>query len=114
MKIAALVLAVLFGYAGVMQYNDPDPLRWVVLYGAAVLITLWLVVRPPPRILPLLLGAVAAVWAVTLVPGVLREAAYSWNEEERELGGLVITAIWMLFIGLRGIRGRADAGATTS
>ena len=34
-KILALVFALLFIYAAVVQYNDPDAITWYVVYGIA-------------------------------------------------------------------------------
>lgn len=34
MRIANIILAVLFGLFAVVQLNDVDPLRWVLIYGS--------------------------------------------------------------------------------
>ena len=33
------LMAVLFAVAVVVQFNDPDPLRWVAVYGAALTVS---------------------------------------------------------------------------
>ena len=38
MNLFDAVVAVLFGIAAVLQVNDPDPLPWIVLYGAVALV----------------------------------------------------------------------------
>lgn len=71
MKIAYWTIALLFLSFALVQYNDPDPLRWMLLYGAvAVLYILAALGRSHRR------GAqagfmVALVWAATYVPAFL-------------------------------------------
>lgn len=37
MKIANYVMLVAFVFGVIVQYNDPDPARWMAIYGAAAL-----------------------------------------------------------------------------
>ena len=103
-RVASLLLAVLFAYAASIQLNDPDPGRWIAVYGIAALISLLAVFRPPRPIVPWVLAVLALGWAATLVPGIYREAAFTGTEEERELVGLVIVAAWMGAVGAAGRR----------
>lgn len=40
LKIFGIVFAALFIYAAVVQYNDPDAVKWYVYYGAAALMSI--------------------------------------------------------------------------
>jgi hypothetical protein len=105
------VMALLFAVAVAVQYNDPDPVRWMALYGAAFVIALMAAVRGRgPIAAAACVGAVALVWglywAVTSgTPLTLYEHMFdSWEmkntpiEEAREASGLFIVAIWMAIV----------------
>jgi hypothetical protein len=100
------VMAVLFLFAGAVQYNDPDPIRWMAIYGLAALACgLWLA-RRLPGWMPAVVGLVALGWAAILAPGVVGRVSigdlfesYAMKsepvEEAREMGGLLIVTAWM-------------------
>jgi hypothetical protein len=91
-----LLLAVLFAASAAVQYNDPDPLPWLVIYGVAAVSSAWSAFGRPPFALLLAVAAVAFVWALLLVPGVMNEAAFTGTEEERECAGLLLVCGAML------------------
>jgi hypothetical protein len=105
------VMALLFAVAVAVQYNDPDPVRWMALYGAAFVIALMAAVRGRgPIVAAAGVGAVALVWglywAVTSgTPLTLYEHMFdAWEmkntaiEEAREASGLFIVAVWMAIV----------------
>jgi hypothetical protein len=105
------VMALLFAVAVAVQYNDPDPLRWMALYGAAFVIALMAAVRGRgPVAAAAGVGAVALVWGLywAISSGAaltLYEHMFdSWEmkntpiEEAREASGLFIVAIWMAIV----------------
>jgi hypothetical protein len=106
LRISTGIMAALFLFAVAVQYNDPDPLRWMTIYGAAALACiLALMGRLRPRFAALV-GLVALVWAVWWAPGVLgrvapgdlfheMEMARPEIEEAREMVGLLLVAVWM-------------------
>lgn len=102
---ANLAASLLLSAAAGLQYNDPDPLRWILLYGGAALVCL--AVARSPRCWPIaaLLGGLALAWSAALWPA-LRElrplqlvesmqARGGLVEEGRESLGLLIVALWM-------------------
>ncbi|MHC5113036.1 MAG: transmembrane 220 family protein [Planctomycetota bacterium] len=93
--VIRVILALGLGYAAILQHNDPDAIWWALFYGVAALAALLSELPQVPRFVPIGVGLVALVWAAALVPTVLREASYTWNEIERELGGLVLVAVCM-------------------
>ncbi len=107
-------MAALFLFAAAVQYNDPDPLRWMGIYGVAALACLLSLAGRLPRWMPVLVGMVALAWAGTLAPGVGRVSIgeifqlYGMLsepvEEAREMGGLLIVATWMGALRLAGVR----------
>ena len=115
MKAANRLMAVLFAIAAAVQYNDPDPLRWIAIYGLAGLACLLALAGRLPRLAPVLVGLAALVWAATLAPGVVGQVSigdlfesYAMKsapvEEGREMGGLLIVAAWMTVLAVRGAR----------
>jgi hypothetical protein len=108
----------LFFCSAALQYNDPDPLRWALVYGGAGVACLawrgwqrgWL-----------LAGAVALValtWTAAFLPGLGRlsfghlfesmKAETPEIEEARELLGLLIVAVWTGVLAVRGWRRKAS------
>lgn len=111
MKITYWVLSVVFALFALVQYNDPDPIQWILLYaGVAVhfgmaasgkmyrpAVWLWL--------------AAAAIWAATLLPDFINwirmgepsivdtmKAEQPWIELTREFLGLVLAALGCGFL----------------
>jgi len=108
-RVMNVLMGCLFLLALVLQYNDPDPLRWMAIYGAAAVVCLLALRRRLRRWMPLVVGVVALAWAATLAPGVVgrvsprdlfREIPMGSTaiEEGREMGGLLIVAAWMLVL----------------
>jgi uncharacterized membrane protein len=112
-KGANRLMAVLFGIAAALQYNDPDPFRWMAIYGLAGLACLLALAGRLPRTAAVVIGLAALVWAATLAPGVVGRVSF-WElfeslamksepvEEAREMGGLFLVAAWMAVLALRG------------
>ncbi|MCP3904712.1 MAG: hypothetical protein GY715_13885 [Planctomycetes bacterium] len=98
MLFVRIVLAGLLAYAASVQFNDPDTVRWALLYGIAAVVALLSAWSRLPRLVPIAVGVVALVWAAVLAPSALSDVDWSrWidSEEMRELGGLLIVAVSM-------------------
>lgn len=120
--LSGLMTAV-FLLAVAVQWNDPDPVVWMVGYGVAAGLSAaawcgWL---------PLLPNALAALvftfWFASLatsLPGAPSEAFTSFrmrassHEEPREAIGLLLCAGWTAFLAWRGWRMRNGSGATAA
>jgi hypothetical protein len=109
------LMAILFLVAVAVQHNDPDPLRWMAIYGFAALACVLAVAGRLPRLAPVLIGLAALVWAATIAPGVIGRVSlgdlfesYTMKsepvEEAREMGGLIIVMVWMAVLALVGPR----------
>ena len=116
MRIANAVMCALFGFGALLQLNDPDPLRWVAIYGAAAATCGWLAFtrrrNALMRVLPALVAAVALTWAASIAYGSSGRVGFmrlfeAWEmknaavEERRELSGLLIVGTWMIVASLR-------------
>lgn len=104
------LMCALFLLSVLVQWNDPDPVRWVAIYGAALAICLVVAFRGRiPAAAPLLVMVVAVVWSLATMGGGPAANAYShmfdaWEmksmpvEEAREAAGLLIVSAWMLVV----------------
>ena len=112
-RIVNGIMALLFALSVAVQFNDPDPVRWMAIYGAALAVTLTVVIRGSvPLIAPGLVGAVALAWAVYwaassgVPPELYRRMFDAWEmkneavEEAREASGLLIVAVWMAVVAI--------------
>jgi hypothetical protein len=103
-------LAVLFSLSVGLQLNDPDPIRWMALYGAAGIAVGVLPARRFVSLVCIAIGLVAAGWAAYLGQQVFSVIKISdlWLkmsekggavEVGREAGGLAIVAIGLIACG---------------
>lgn len=106
-RYASWLMAVLFAICVALQYNDPDPIRWMVIYGAAMVVSALLPAKRGLWQLGVLVGCTALVWAIVLtmhVWGVIHlddlflkmSEKGGAVEEGREAGGMWIEAVWLL------------------
>lgn len=113
--IADALLFLMFLLSVIVQYNDPDPIRWAAIYGAAALVCLLSLFGRVVRWQPLVVGAVALVWALTIAPRVIgrvdpKSMFSAWEmksegiEESREMYGLLIVSFWMALVAVRAER----------
>ena len=105
-KVANCLMIAAFLFSVAVQYNDPDPIRWMLIYG---LVALGCILKLRHRLrwyFPAAVGATAFVWAVSIAPRVIGKTTFgdmfqSFEminpivEEAREMGGLLIVAAWM-------------------
>ncbi len=107
-RIVNILLALVFAAFAALQFNDPDPLIWVLAYGSvSVLFGLAVFGRADRRVSGWLCIAFA-VWMLTMSPGVMEwldsdmptivgemKATAPHIEVVREFLGLMI-AVWAL------------------
>lgn len=96
--------AVAFAAVALLQYNDPDPLTWVAIYGAASAMCGVAAARGrAPVSAAIALAALTTVWALVLIarlpgPGVYAQMFGAWRmqgagvEQARESVGLLLVA----------------------
>jgi hypothetical protein len=123
-KLLNYLMLGLFVFSLIVQYNDPDALRWMTIYGLAAVACIVALKRPAHWLLPGALGLLALGWAGTLALRVwgqvgLGELFEAWEmkdervEEAREMGGLLIVAAWMLVLCWRASQLRLTRRAQT-
>ena len=107
-KLGVGTIGVLLVFAAVVQYNDPDPYAWLVLYLAAAGVSFAALWFPDLWKIPAVVAVGAFVWAATLVPTVTQtsfpDLFQSWEmmsremEEGREFLGLLSVASWTTYL----------------
>lgn len=115
-RILDLGVATLFAFAAIVQFNDPDPVRWVAIYVVVgVLSALAASARRVPAAAFVAVGAAALLWAVFIMLGGPGASEYghmfdAWEmkstavEEAREASGLLIVSTWMAVLTIRSAR----------
>jgi len=112
-------MLLMFALSAAVQYNDPDPIRWIAVYGAAAAFCGAALAGRGSRVGPLALMLIALAWAALWAPGVLGRARFAdifaemevhdpLVEETREMLGLLIVATWMAVLAWRGAERRGD------
>jgi hypothetical protein len=112
-------MAALFALAAAVQWNDPDPARWIAVYAAASAGSLMAArSRPPHPALTVALAGIASAWAMAIASGV-DSGSYArmldaWEmkspaiEAAREVIGLLLVGAWMFVVAITASRPRRD------
>jgi hypothetical protein len=112
------LMAIAFLFSILVQLNDPDPLRWIVIYALALVACGIELFGRGHWAFPAAVGVVAGVWAVSLTPRVLGQVPFfamfgDWEmrdvgiELSREMYGLFAILIWMAVLVIAVTRRRA-------
>jgi len=105
-KIIGFLFAALFLLSAGLQYNDPDSLVWIIIWGVAGVISLVFALNKVAYSVPLVFGILAFVGFIYLYPpefeGFDLDAGDIKNVElGREAFGLLIIAIMMFVYAFR-------------
>ena len=126
-RVGNAVMAVLFCLAAGLQLNDPDPIRWLSIYGSACVLAGMAAsdVRVPIGLI-CSVGLVALGWGIAVELDIdrfveFRELFQSWQMKDapvelaREAGGLFIVAAWAAALAVHSwlLRNRVDAGTSS-
>lgn len=117
LRIACGLFAALFVLGAVVQWNDPDPLRWMAAYAAAAGVSGAAAAgRPWPPALTAVVLAGLVCFLLFWLPALphtslhaLRSFSMSGSEQEeevREAWGLVLLVAWTGFLLVRSLRAR--------
>ena len=69
-RVVHALFGALFVLSAAVQYNDPDPIRWFLIYTAGALVAFAALIGPPRLGYAAgAVGAVALVWSGTIVAG---------------------------------------------
>jgi hypothetical protein len=112
MKIASSIFGAMFLAFTVVQFNDPDPLLWIAIYGAMVVISVMAFFNRYSKALMIVLELGYSFYAILLFPSAITwlestdrsllfddiaKMQYPYIEETREFLGLVICLFVLTF-----------------
>ncbi len=110
------IFAAIFLFGAAVQWNDPDPLRWIAAYLAGAVVSgaaaFGQLPTAPIAVVFAALGVWAALWAPALADSSL-DAMQSFGmsgarqeEEVREAWGLLVLVGWTAVLLVLALRGR--------
>ena len=112
-RIANAVLLVLFvSWAG-FQYSDPDALLWIAVYSAAAIECALFLLGRLPGVLAVAYMALCVPWALYLGARVVLGSEFIFDEQGREVLGLLICASWTYVLYHHGRGRRATETVST-
>ena len=105
-SIFGWVFGVLCVVSAVLQYNDPDPLLWIVVYGLMALVSFAFAMGRLPFFVPLILGILGLIGFVFFFPEKFEGFQIGSGdikniEEGREAFGLLILSLVMFLYAFR-------------
>jgi hypothetical protein len=114
--IADVLFLLMFVFSVVVQVNDPDPIPWMAIYGAAAVACLLSLMGKLPWQFAVVTGIIALAWAATIAPRVIGQVPFMdmfaefemkdiGVEESREMYGLLMIGGWMAALGHRAFWG---------
>lgn len=100
-KVFAWIFGILCLVSAGLQYNDPDPLFWMVIYGTSALVSFGLALEKLPFYVPLIGGVLCAIGFVLAFPEQFEGFEIGSGEiknveEGREAFGLLIVGLVLL------------------
>jgi hypothetical protein len=116
MKILNFILAIIFIVFAFVQINDPDPILWILIYGAMAVLCILAMFNIFPKNVILVLAIVYIAYSLYYIPGVkewlhqddktqlfdnVAKMEHPFIEESREFLGLWICIIVLIFYYMR-------------
>lgn len=99
-----LGVALVFALFLYFQFNDPDSLLWLMVYGVAALACVLFHLKRLPPAAALGYAVIMVLVGVYYAWSVVSQRQYFFYEEGREAMGSVLVAYWMLVLYVRGKR----------
>ncbi len=110
-KIISGLLFLLFASFAALQYNDPDPWLWIIIYGIVAISCLLRVFNAGQRRINLIIIGILGVFSLVYIPGfyewlttpdkgeIFGEMVYEkpYIEETREFIGLMMAIAGMVY-----------------
>ena len=124
MKIVHYSLAVLFLAFTSVQFNDPDPILWIIIYGAMVAVCILAALNKYYPKVMMVQGGLYLIYCTLLWSGVsqwfasdekemlfddIAKMQYPYIEESREFLGLAICLVVIAFYLWISLRGKKSA-----
>lgn len=108
------LMIIMFALSAIAQYNDPNPVIWASIYGAAFLISLLHAIGNLNWIPAALVAIIAGIWALTIIPDLTTSGfRYIFDElqmraigveDAREFSGLLIVFLWTGWLSISNYR----------
>jgi len=67
-KVLSFLFALLFIFSAVLQYNDPDPIIWIIIWSIAAIISLLFFFNKMSFLVPLTAGIASLIGFIYLYP----------------------------------------------
>ena len=121
MRIVNFILAIMFLLFAFVQINDPDPVIWILIYGAMAVLSIMAIFEFYPTKFTIGLLVLYILYSFVYIPGVLEwlrqenkamlfddvaKMQHPYVEEAREFLGLVICIIVLIVFVIRARRKR--------
>ena len=103
-KVINLVVAAFFAYACVVQYNDPDPFLWMIIYGLTALACVLFHLDRLPASAAAGYGGLVLLMGLYLTYRVISQQQFFFDEEGREMMGAFLVTLWMALLWRRASR----------
>lgn len=105
-KILASLFTLLFIISAALQYNDPDPIIWICIWGTAAMLSILFLLNKVSSVITLIAGILSLLGFLYVFPsnfqGFSLDAGEATSiEQGREAFGLLIIALVMLLYTFR-------------
>lgn len=117
LRFVNYLMIALFALATIAQYNDTNAIRWMLVYGAAFVISLRFAMGKLHWATASALSAVCTIWALFKIPHLTAEGFQHMMDEvrmiqtgveaAREFLGLLIIVIWVTVLAVSSYRNRS-------
>lgn len=112
MKIVKIFFAVLFLLFAVVQFNDPDPLLWIIVYGSMMVVSIMSIYERYPTRIMVVMASGFLIMTILYFDGFndwlkspdrsllfddLAKMQFPYIEEAREFLGLLICLAVLIF-----------------
>jgi len=119
MRIVNFLLAVMFLLFAFVQINDPDPVIWILIYGAMAILSIMAIFEFYPKKFLIVFIVLYLAYSIVYIPGVLEwlrhdnksalfdevaKMEHLYIEESREFLGLMICVAVQVFYLIRSRR----------
>jgi len=106
-----IFLAILFSLFAYTQFNDPDPLLWISIYGSIAILMVLSIYKKVPKIVLGIIAGVLIVYAAVLIPEIISwinkgmpsivesmKAEQPHIEYTREFFGIIICLVALFYL----------------
>lgn len=114
LRFANYLMIAVFILAVIVQYNDINPLRWMLIYGAACVVSILFAIKKLHWLTASIVVFISGVWALLKIPDLtangfqhMLDDAHMMQtgvEAAREFLGLLIVFTWVMILAIAAYR----------